>query len=254
MMLPTPPHLPRNAALFLDLDGTLLELAPTPQAVVVPEGLVVLLQALSRELDGALALITGRSLETVDQLLAPWQSLGAGVHGLEFRWPGARLIAREAAGLTGTLAADLRERFHAQRAIQVEDKGAAVALHFRLAPERAAECEEAMVEATRNLPGLRLLRGHSVIEALPATADKGRAIARLMERAPFAGRVPAFVGDDVTDEDAFPVIGRYGGLCVKVGHTSSVAAHGLEGPRDVLAWLRWCLRWLQSEHDERSKP
>lgn len=250
MTLPTPLRLPRNTALFLDLDGTLLELASTPQAVVVPEGLVNLLQALSRELEGALAIITGRSLETVDRLLAPWQSLGAGLHGLEFRWPGSLLIERESVGLIGALATRLRERFPAPSAIQVEDKGAAVALHFRLAPERATECEQAMIEATSDLPGLRLLRGHCVIEALPATADKGRAIARLMARTPFAGRTPAFVGDDVTDEDAFPVITRHGGLCVKVGHAPSIAAHGLDGPREVLKWLRVSLRSLQSDHDE----
>lgn len=245
-MLPTPPRLPRNTALFLDLDGTLLELARTPESVVVPEGLVGLLQAIEGEFGGALAVITGRPLADVDRLFDPWQPIGAGLHGLEFRWPGAAVVRREDVGSIGALATRLRKRFCEDSAILVEDKGASVALHYRLAPERAAECERAMIEATRDLPALRLLKGHSVIEALPSTADKGRAIARLMGCAPFSGRVPAFIGDDVTDEDAFPVVGTYGGLCVKVGRTSSFAAHGLDGPRDVLEWLRSSLRSLRS--------
>ncbi len=253
-MLPLPPKLSPNAALFLDLDGTLLELAPRPEAVVVPEGLSGLLQSLDKVLGGALAVVTGRPLARVDEMLRPWLAVGAGLHGNEYRWPGTTDIERMNAVPAALVARQLRERFIDEPAIEIEDKGAAVALHFRRAPERVAACEATMIEATRGRDDLRLLRGHCVIEALPAATDKGKAIARLMARAPFAGRIPAFIGDDVTDEDAFPVIGQFGGLCVKVGHRSTHAAHGLEGPAEVLHWLRSSLRSLQSGDDEYPEP
>lgn len=110
-----------------------------------------------------------------------------------------------------------------------------------------------MAEVARNHLGLRLLRGHSVFEALPVDANKGAAIARLMQSEPIACRIPAFIGDDITDEDAFPVVGGFGGICIKFGHQSSFAAHGLGGPREVLEWLRSSLRSLQSGDGERSQ-
>lgn len=252
-MLPSPPRLTRDSALFLDVDGTLLELAPTPDSVRVPEGLAPLLGALSDALGGALAVVTGRSLARIEKLLSPWAVVGAGLHGIEFRWPGAADIDRAPFAPLSPVVAKLRARFASEPAVEVEDKGVAVALHFRRAPERAAECAAAMAEIARSHPELRLLRGHCVIEALPVQANKGDAIRRLMQSAPFAGRVPAFVGDDVTDEDAFPVVGSFGGLCIKVGQHSSYAAHGVDGPRDVLEWLRSSLRSLQSGDDEHAQ-
>lgn len=251
-MLPSPPRLTRNSALLLDVDGTLLELAPTPDAVRVPDGLAALLQSLSGALGGALAVVTGRPLASIDKLLSPWLAIGAGLHGVEFRWPGAVDVDRSPVGSVAPIVRHLRAIFLSEPAVEVEDKGVAVALHFRRAPEQAAACAAAMAEVARNHLGLRLLRGHSVIEALPVEASKGAAIARLMQSEPFAGRMPAFIGDDVTDEDAFPVVAGFGGICIKVGHQSSFAAYGLDGPREVLEWLRSSLRSLQSGDGERS--
>jgi trehalose 6-phosphate phosphatase len=188
----------------------------------------------------------------LDHLLAPWQVIGAGLHGAEFRWPGSTKIERAADGPVGPIVEQLRHRFSFEPAVEIEDKGVAVALHFRRAPEYASECAEAMSEITRARPNLRLLRGHFVIEALPTDANKGAAIARLMKTETFAGRVPTFVGDDVTDEDAFPTVGVLGGLCVKVGHRSSVATYGFDSPAEVLGWLRSSLSSLQSRNDDRT--
>ncbi len=252
-MLPSPPRLHHDNALFLDVDGTLLELASTPEAVRVPEGLPALLQALSDSLGGALAVVTGRSLASIDRLMSPWIAIGAGLHGVEFRWPGKIDVERSTTESVSPIVHHLHAVFRDEPAIKVEDKGVAVALHFRRAPERAAECEAAMIEIARCHPALRLLRGHCVIEALPTAANKGAAIERLMETAPFAGRVPTFIGDDVTDEEAFPIVASFGGLCIKVGHQSSFAAHGVDGPHEVIEWLRSSLRSLQSEDDERAQ-
>lgn len=254
-MRPTPPPLTRQHALFLDLDGTLIDFAPAPDEVVVPEGLAAMLGSVAEGLGGALAIVTGRPLADVDRLFAPWTPVGAGLHGLEMRWPGTRTILRDPTDALGAVRRGLQQRFEADPRIWVEDKTAAVALHFRRAPERGEECKAAMAELVQGSPELRLLHGHCVIEALPLEANKGRAILRLMDRAPFAGRIPSFVGDDVTDEDAFPAVDVLGGLSVKVGQGDTRAEHRLDGPHDVRRWLRESLRSLQSRHgDERSKP
>jgi trehalose 6-phosphate phosphatase len=250
---PPPPLLTRRNALFLDLDGTLLELASTPDAVVVPTDLSTLLASLAATLDGALAIVTGRTLETVDALLQPWTVVGAGLHGAEFRWPGMRTIDRLPLLPVRDIVEQLRARFASVPAVLIEDKGHSVGLHYRLAPDRRVECESAMVAATRERADLRLMRGHCVIEALPADADKGSAILRLMRRAPFEFRVPVFLGDDVTDEEAFPVVSGCGGLSVRVGASSSRATHTLSSPSDVLRWLRASLAALESVHGKASE-
>ena len=246
---PRPP-LPLTSAhaLFLDLDGTLLELAPTPDAVVVPHDLPRLLESLSTELGGAVAIVTGRALATVDALLAPWTVMGAGLHGAEFRWPGMRSIDRLPLMPVEEIVGALRDRFRGNHAIRIEDKGVSVALHYRLSPERQLECEEAISQATSGRPDLRLMHGHFVIEALPITADKGSAILSLTKRAPFANRIPVFVGDDQTDEEAFPVVTSLGGTTVRVAATSTRATHGLASPSDVVDWLRSSLGLLISDH------
>ena len=251
--LPSPPLLNSRNALFLDLDGTLLDLAPTPEAVVVPQDLSGLLASLAPALGGALAIVTGRALETVDTLLRPWTVIGAGLHGAEYRWPGMRAIDRLPLLPVRSIVEQLRARFAPVPAVLVEDKGHSVALHYRLAPERRAECESEMLAATRDRGDLRLMHGHCVIEALPADADKGSAILRLMQRPPFAFRVPVFLGDDVTDEEAFPVVSGCGGLSVRVGASSSRATHTLSSPSDVRRWLHASLTALESTHGNPSE-
>jgi trehalose 6-phosphate phosphatase len=239
-LLPPPPQ----TALFLDVDGTLLELAPRPEDVVVGEAVKALLKELHERLAGALALISGRSLESLDSLLSPLRLAAAGVHGLQRRQRGTQQQAAVEPEWHAAVAGALREFAASHPGLQLEDKGHALALHFRRAPERAAEAEalaEELVERV-SLP-TRLLRGKMVLELMPAGADKGQAIEEFMSEDPFRGRLPVFIGDDVTDEAGFAVVNRLGGVSIHVGQSASTAATvRLPDVQSVHASLR---EWLQ---------
>jgi trehalose 6-phosphate phosphatase len=240
--LTAPPLLGANTALFLDFDGTLVDIAPRPDHVVVAQGLPATLEALAGRLGGALAIITGRWLADVDGLLAPAELAGAGLHGAELRGDGR--VQVRAVGGVGEIARALRARFGADERVLVEDKGAAVALHFRLAPERAAECMQALRAAAGEWPGLDIVNGKMVIEARAHGSTKGSALRQLAAEAPFRGRVPVFAGDDATDEDGFAAAGGLGGYGVKVGPGPTLARHRCAGVADVHAWLRASLAAL----------
>lgn len=242
--LPEPPVLSRDDALFLDVDGSLLELAPTPVEVVVPPGLSTLLGELCAELQGAVAIVSGRSLIVVDQLLAPWRSAAAGVHGAEMRFPGNHAIRRKPP-IPDAVARELRRRFANVPEVLIEDKASAVAIHFARCPERAEECERAILEAMQGIQGLRLQRGRAVLEAVYADANKGGAVRLLLEHAPLAGRRAVFVGDDRTDEAAFALVRGRDGIGIKVGEGVTQATHRLSDPAAVLRWLRSSLAALQ---------
>lgn len=242
--LPAPPPLAPDQALFLDVDGCLLELAPTPVEVVVPPGLVTLLREISTELRGAAAIVSGRSLIVVDQLLAPWRPAGAGVHGAELRFPGSLAIRRHDP-ITASVAQQLRRRFAEVPEVLIEDKASAVAIHFARCPERAAECESALTEAVQGVAGLRLQYGRAVIEAVRIDANKGGAVRVLMQHAVFAGRNPVFVGDDRTDEAAFALMRSCAGIGIKVGEGPTLASHRLADPSAVRGWLRDSLATLR---------
>lgn len=244
--LPVPPLLSRENALFLDVDGCLLELAPSPGEVSVPPWLAGLLAELSETLGQAVAVISGRSLDTIDMLLAPWCAAGAGIHGAELRLPGGDGI-RPAPGGAAMIVARLRARFSDVPEVVVEDKGAAVAIHFARCPEREAECEAALLEAMRGTPGLRLQKGRCVREALPADSDKGSALRALMQHAPFEGRVPVFAGDDRTDEAAFIEVLAQQGVGIKVGPGATAAGYRLGSPKQVLLWLQASLDAMRGE-------
>ena len=247
--LPIPPLLTRDQALLLDVDGCLLDLAPTPNEVSVPTFLPGLLTDLGEQLDQALAVISGRSLEVVDVLLAPWRATGAGVHGAELRLPGTdriQLAPRRASAIV----ARLRARFVDVPDVIVEDKGAAVAVHFARCPQREAECEAALLEAMRTIPGMRMQKGHHVREALPADSDKGTALGVLMQHAPFAGRSPVFAGDDRTDEAAFAEVNARDGISVKVGSGPTQAHYRLGTPGQVLQWLQASLQSMRGDPEE----
>lgn len=218
-----------SCALFLDFDGTLVDLAPQPEAVIVPSGMVGTLTALNQYLGGALALISGRPIEQIDAFLNPLRLPTAGVHGTE---------RRSAAGDVTLLSTHPLQRVEeaalalAARhpALRVENKRGSLALHYRQAPELELECLQAMQAAVEDSPGLTLLRGKMVVEAKPGGASKGHAIEAFMQEAPFAGRGPVFVGDDFTDEVGFATVQRLRGLGVKVGEGASVAFQRLESP------------------------
>ena len=239
-----PPALPRSCdgwAFFLDIDGTLIDIAATPDAVVVPPGLPPLLAAVCKGSGGALALVTGRDMATVDGLFAPFRLPVGAVHGALIR------------GTAGEVSGDaphpglaevrrLLEPFAAENpAALIEDKGTAVAVHFRTDPcleSRARETVEAAVAAAE--PGLTVQPGKMVFEVRPAGADKGLALRTLMQDDAFLGRRPVAVGDDLTDESMFAAALEAGGLALRVGPppgSGSVAEPVFATPEDVRRWL-----------------
>jgi trehalose 6-phosphate phosphatase len=222
-------------ALFLDIDGTLLDLATTPDAVAVPGGLPPLLDALTRGLSGALALISGRSLAAIDGLF-PGGRDAAGNHGAEWRLQGR--VSADLDAWPEDLAAELEQAARPLAGVLVERKACALALHYRQAPDQAAAVEELAAAAVRAAPTpLRLLHGKRVIELVPAGASKGKAIEGFMQCPPYTGRTPVFVGDDLTDEEGFPTVRRMGGIGIHVGVRATAAQHRLASPAAVRRWL-----------------
>jgi trehalose 6-phosphate phosphatase len=236
--IPPPPlTFLEGAALFLDFDGTLVELAEAPDAIQVPDELPGLLQRLAARLGGRLALVSGRALADLDgHVRCPGVAM-SGSHGLELRLadgsvrPLARPDALDAAR-------DEIARFAAGRqGLLVEEKPASVALHYRLAPEREAEVTALVVDlAARS--GLIVQHGKMVAELRPPGADKGDALEALMREPGFAGARPFFMGDDLTDEHAFEAAAALGGAGVLVGPPRETAArYRLAGVAEVGAWL-----------------
>jgi trehalose 6-phosphate phosphatase len=218
-----------SSALFLDFDGTMVDIAPQPQAVQVPQPLIAALRHLHKDLGGAVAVISGRPIEQIDSFLHPLRLPVAGVHGAERRGADGQLVLLRAHPL------DLVE--HAARALAarhpgllVENKRGSLALHYRQAPELEDEVLRAMQETVDASPGVTLLRGKMVAEAKPGGASKGRAIEDFLREPPFAGRTPVFIGDDITDEAGFSTVQRLGGLGIKVGEGSTVAWRRLPDP------------------------
>ncbi|MEO8653670.1 MAG: trehalose-phosphatase [Ramlibacter sp.] len=218
-----------SSALFLDFDGTLVDLASQPEAITVPAGLVGTLQVLGEYLEGALALISGRPIEQIDRYLHPLHLPVAGVHGTERRGGGGAitLLATHPMQRVEEAVAGLTAR-HPQ--LRVENKRGSVAVHYRQAPELEALCLKVMEAAVADSPGLTLLRGKMVVEAKPGGTSKGHAIEAFLQEPPFAGRTPIFVGDDFTDEVGFATVQRMQGLGVKVGEGPSVAWQRIASP------------------------
>jgi len=216
-------------ALFLDFDGSLVDLAPQPEAVIVPSGLVGTLGSLNTYLGGAIALISGRPIEQIDAFLHPLRLPTAGVHGTERRSAdgSVTLLSTHPLQAVEEAAVALAAR-HPQ--LRVENKRGSVALHYRQAPELERLCLETMQAAVEESPGLTLLRGKMVAEAKPGGASKGHAIEQFLQEPPFTGRMPVFVGDDITDEVGFSTVQRLHGLGVKVGEGSTVAWQRLVSP------------------------
>ena len=234
---------PQSWALFLDVDGTLIEIADAPDAVHVDERIGGLLERLRCRLGGALALASGRSLDVLDRFFAPLELAAAGLHGLERRSadgsvnrtngakvldPARRELARFAAAHPGTL---------------LEDKSATLALHYR----RAAGAEGAarqMMEKIRTSLGAeyRVQEGKMVLELKPHRPNKRTVVEDFMAEAPFRDRVPVFIGDDITDEDGFAAAQSVGGAAIMVGleretGRTSTAQYGLSGVRELHRWL-----------------
>lgn len=237
-----PPRLERCSALFLDVDGTLIEIAARSDLVRVPPELPALLGDLAAQRGGAMALISGRPLAELDRLFLPWRGAAAGVHGSERRRADGTLhhhIDEAAAAALEQIRPRLAALAHAGSGLLLEDKQSSLALHYRAAPERGAEILAA-AEMLRREAGaaLRLIAGKMVVELQPRGADKGAAIAAFLGERPFFGRHPVFVGDDATDEDGFAEINRRGGVGIRVGPPAeTLAGYGLPSVAAALAWL-----------------
>jgi trehalose 6-phosphate phosphatase len=235
-----PPPLHCRTALFLDIDGTLLDLALTPDLVRVDGDIAELLPALARCFGGALALITGRTIADADRLFPGLALPVAGQHGVERRAADGAMIqnrrpSHELVRLRGNLG-----RFAARHeGVILEDKGATLALHYRQAPHlaslvhRTLRAEMAVAAHSR---AWRLQSGKGIVEIRPDGRDKGTAIGEYMDEPPFLGRLPVFVGDDDTDEFGFAAVSRYDGWAVKVGPGPTGARYRL---KDVIAVRRW---------------
>ncbi|HZQ39762.1 MAG TPA: trehalose-phosphatase [Rhizomicrobium sp.] len=231
------PPVSQNTALLLDIDGTLLDLARTPDSVKVPRDLVRALENLARRLSGALAFVSGRSLDSIDRLFAPFRPAAIGAHGGEMRavdgsvsrsQPLPDSVRQVFAGLAGNIPGLL-----------LEDKKSALALHYRLAPEALPVLNSAMEKHARLFEAeqVHILNGKSVIEVRRKGVDKGSAVAELVRQEPFAGRAILFGGDDATDEDVFRILPRLGGQGFSVGRKFPGAEHHFESPRAVRDWL-----------------
>lgn len=226
-------------AYFLDFDGTLVEIASSPNGVRTDSSLRALIDHLVRASNGAVALITGRTIADVDRFFPEQHLAVAGQHGMERRdahgvrtsqpitppaWEHARVtLLQIAARHPGLL---------------VEDKGLSLAVHYRSAPALASFAHRTLRRIQHTLgDDYAVQAGKRVVELKPAGRDKGKAVLEFMMEAPFRGRRPVFVGDDITDEHGFAVVNQLGGISVKVGRGSTAAVHRLRSVNDVREWL-----------------
>jgi trehalose 6-phosphate phosphatase len=233
-----PPLLSGNLAFFFDLDGTLAEIKPHPDQVYIPAAVRTLLQKMSAMSDGALALISGRSMAELDKLATPFHFPLAGVHGAERRDINDKThVVTLPAPLVKSLHQELEAALAPWPGTELEAKGMAFALHYRQAPE-AEDTIFALAKAlTERYPELALQPGKCVVELKPLGINKGAAIRTFMQEAPFAGRTPIFIGDDLTDEAGFKQVNALGGVTIKVGRGDTEAKYRLANVRMVYHWL-----------------
>jgi len=229
-----------ECAVLLDIDGTLLDLAPTPREVWVPPGLAKTLSQLHEKTSGALALVSGRSLNDIDLIFAPEQFPAVGGHGAEMRIASdSEAVAVHAPPMDKELKRRLAAIAKLSPGILLEDKGYSLALHYRLAPHAEKAIYEAVSLIRADLPNapIEVLPGKCVCEIKHSGFTKATGVRELMTRAPFRGRLPIFIGDDVTDESVFAIMPDFGGLAFSVGRRAQGVAGHFDEPRDVRAWL-----------------
>lgn len=235
-LLPPPPLADLAArqtiALFLDFDGTLVDLAPAPDQIRVPPDLTQNLQRLQQNLDGRLAIITGRSLADLDGFLGPNDIPAVGSHGAEYRGapPSKPPMSRASLQSVAKLHKMIPKLF-------VEHKPYGLAVHYRQEPATASRVYKVM-EKIAAFEKLAIKPGKMLVEIGPSTANKGTAVTNLMRTDPFVGSMPIFIGDDLTDEDGFQAVCALQGLAILVGgQRTSAASFRLGGPSDVRTWL-----------------
>ena len=233
-----------QTALLLDIDGTLLDLAPTPREVWVPPDLADTLGRLLRRTSGALALVSGRSLNDIDLIFAPEQFPAVGGHGAEMRLStDSDAVATHAPPMDKELKRRLAAIAKLSPGILLEDKGYSLALHYRLAPHAENAIYEAVSLIRADLPNapIEVLPGKCVCEIKQSGFNKATGVVELMTHEPFKGRRPIFIGDDVTDESVFAIMPDFGGLAFSVGRRAHGVAGHFDEPRDVREWLAYLL-------------
>ncbi len=235
-------------ALFFDVDGTLAAIQPRPDEVFIPEKTLGNLQRLVELSDGAVALVSGRPISELDALVSPLHLPLAGVHGAERRDAAGqieRLSLPE--NVAESLSSLLSEAMAALPDTQLEKKGMAFALHYRRAEHFQQDVLALAESAIERFPMLTLQPGKCVVEIKPKGVNKGAAIAAFMQQAPFTGRTPVFLGDDLTDEAAFKTVNAMEGITVKVGEGQTDAVYRLRDVDAVYHWLEQTL--LQLDQD-----
>ncbi len=235
------PDWPAKAALFLDVDGTLLEFADKPHLVERPPRFLALLERLHGEIP--VAFISGRSIDDLDRILAPHRFPLAGIHGAERRnHAGERSLAESNPDALKDARAVI-DAFHSKHdGLVLEDKAVGLALHFRLRPDLEDDVHALERRLDEMLPsGYGVMRGKMLIEVYTSSVDKGTAIREFMDEEPFAGATPVFIGDDVTDEAGFVVVNELGGISIKVNDGDTVAQSRLPDVSAVIGWLEQVL-------------
>lgn len=234
-----PPPAQADWAYFIDFDGTLVELAPTPDTIVVDAALPLLLAALQRACGGALALISGRAIADLERYVGLPTLAMAGQHGLErrdaagllWRYPASR-AAKDAIG------AALLPLVESHPGLLLEDKGMTLAVHYRQLQELASFVQEVVEQlVAESGEGLVVQHGKCVVEIKPAGANKATAVAQYLAEAPFRGRRPVFIGEDTTDADGFAAVNARGGISIGVGADDLGARYSLPNVAAVRAWL-----------------
>ena len=233
------PHL-STTAILLDIDGTLLDLMPTPREVFVPPTLSETLTGLLAKTSGALALVSGRSLNDIDLIFAPDQFPAVGGHGAEMRLdPDGDSVATHAPPLDKELKRRLATIAKLSPGILLEDKGYSLALHYRLAPhaEKAIYAAVSLIRADLPNAPIEVLPGKFVCEIKHSGFTKATGVIELMAHEPFKGRSPVFIGDDITDETVFAIMPDMKGLAFSVGRRAKGVNGHFQAPRNVRGWL-----------------
>ena len=247
--MPAPPDNlePSNLALFLDVDGTLLDIEDHPADVRADQALIALLGRLSQGLDGALSLISGRTVDDIDRIFAPARFAAAGGHGAELRLHPDDSVSSAKWSLPTSIIERIREFAANSPGLLLEEKRGGMSLHYRRAPELEKQCTTFVQSLLPEIEqDFRLIAGKMVFEFAPKEHHKGAAISEMMQRDPFTRRRTVFVGDDVTDEDGFRAVNALDGIAIRVGGSrGSEAQYSLP---DVAAVHRWLESIEQSIH------
>lgn len=234
---------PRRYAFFFDFDGTLADIVEHPELVEITAETRQVLEQLQNTSSGAVAIITGRDIASIDRFLAPLKLPIAGVHGLTRRDANGQVHSPEfdKAALEA-IETELQSLAGQEAGLLLERKHGALALHYRQRPELEGLCIERMELAVGETGSIKLRRGKMVIEAIGYQTDKGAAIDSFLQEQPFLGRLPLFAGDDLTDEDGFAAVNRRGGLSIKIGAGETQALARLENREALLSWLNFILK------------